>query len=173
MNKLPRKQHYSPPMQPLNKTTKYGNQHQPHTYNTRSRANVGLTYTGVPTPKQQMAFHVCTLTDSTNIEIKYNCNKYEPVINAVYCETTGRKLSYQQLVKQPDLKTKWETSFANEFGRLMNGVGTRMKSGTKTMEPIKFKHIPADRKAVYCKNEKIGDTPLTTCHWRRPSGIPR
>jgi hypothetical protein len=34
----------------------------------------------------------------------------------------------------------------------MKGVGTQMKSGTETMEPIKFHNIPADRKAVYCKN---------------------
>ena len=34
----------------------------------------------------------------------------------------------------------------------MQVVGTRMKSGTETMAPIKYHNIPTDRKAVYCKN---------------------
>ena len=85
VDKLPRKQS-NPPTTPIkNKATKYGNQHQPHTYNTRSRTNVGVEYTGIPTPKQQIAFHVCTLM-YTNIDINYKSNNYEPVINAVYCE---------------------------------------------------------------------------------------
>ena len=34
----------------------------------------------------------------------------------------------------------------------MQGVGTRMQSGTETMAPIKYHNIPTDRKPVYCKN---------------------
>ena len=44
-------------------------------------------------------------------------------------------------------------SLANEFGRLMQGVGTWLLEGTETMAPIHRQDIHADRKPVYCKNE--------------------
>ena len=151
VEKLQRKQHFSPKNINGNRKTKYGDHHQPHKYPTRSRTSLGVEYTGIPTPKTHTANHVYTLRNN-EIKIKYDCNAYAPVCNAVYCEDTGKKLSYQQLIKRKNLEDVWKTSFANEFGRLMKGVGSRMKSGTETMEPVKFYNIPADRKAVYCKN---------------------
>eukprot|EP00957_Ditylum_brightwellii_P117356 8950237-Ditylum_brightwellii.AAC.1 len=44
---------------------------------------------------------------------------------------------YRQLIKGEN-KDKWITSFANELGRLTNGVGTCIKTGTNTIEFIPY-----------------------------------
>ena len=41
---------------------------------------------------------------------------------------TGKLLSYRKLMRNPKFKTNWSTSSANEFGRLANGVGGRIKT---------------------------------------------
>eukprot|EP00957_Ditylum_brightwellii_P053807 4076386-Ditylum_brightwellii.AAC.1 len=46
-------------------------------------------------------------------------------VNAVYNEDTGKMEEYRQLIKGK-AKEKWETLFANELGRLANGVGKRI-----------------------------------------------
>jgi hypothetical protein len=48
-------------------------------------------------------------------------------------------------------KEHWQTSFANELGRLAQGVGTRMPSGTNTILFIKKSEIPVGRKATHGK----------------------
>ena len=45
---------------------------------------------------------------------------------------TGKLLNYRQLRKNPKYKKGWDISSANEFGRLANGVGGRVK-GTNTI----------------------------------------
>ena len=50
--------------------------------------------------------------------------------NAVTNPNTGQSLQYKQLIRGPD-KDIWETSFANEFGRIAQGVGTRIKGTNK------------------------------------------
>ena len=39
----------------------------------------------------------------------------------------------------------------NEYGRLMQGIGERMKTGTETMFLIKLENIPKNRKVTYTK----------------------
>ena len=56
---------------------------------------------------------------------------------------TGKILSYRQLMKNPKFKN-WSTSSANEFGRLTNGVGGRIKNPTITIAFITRKEIPHD-----------------------------
>ena len=56
--------------------------------------------------------------------------------------------SYQQLIKQETTRELWKKSFANEFGRLIKGVRSRMESGTETVEPIRLRDIPAYLEAV-------------------------
>ena len=41
---------------------------------------------------------------------------------------TGNILNYRQLMQNPKNKNIWSTSSANEFGRLANGVGGRIKT---------------------------------------------
>ena len=43
-------------------------------------------------------------------------------------EHTGRLLKYNQLMRDPKYKKNWSPSSENEFGRLANGVGGRIKT---------------------------------------------
>ena len=55
---------------------------------------------------------------------------------AVLDPETGDLLKYKHLLKSPKHQEAWSHSGANEFGRLMQGVGERIK-GTDTMKAIK------------------------------------
>ena len=67
-------------------------------------------------------------------------------INSVLDPTTGNTLEYRDLVKGPTA-TQWQKSFANELGRLTNGVGQRMPTGTNTMAFIP-RHLVRKGKTV-------------------------
>jgi hypothetical protein len=63
---------------------------------------------------------------------------------AVMDKATGNMLNYCQLLRHPKYSADWQLSSANEFGRLTNGVGGRVK-GTNTIKFIKKSKIPRDR----------------------------
>jgi hypothetical protein len=46
---------------------------------------------------------------------------------AVLDKATGKMLNYRQLIQHPTYKKDWQLSSANEFGRLVNVVGGRVK----------------------------------------------
>ena len=54
---------------------------------------------------------------------------------AVMDADTGKLLNYKKLTKDPKYKKRWAISSANEFGRLENGIGGRVK-GTNTIQFI-------------------------------------
>jgi len=57
----------------------------------------------------------------------------------------GEKLlNYRQLIKHPELGDDWSFSSANEFGRLAQGIGGRVK-GTNTINFIDKSEVPEDR----------------------------
>ena len=56
----------------------------------------------------------------------------------------GEPLSHTKLIKNPDTHTIWSHSAANEFGRLAQGVGTRIK-GTNTIFFIPKSKVPKGR----------------------------
>ena len=60
---------------------------------------------------------------------------------AVMDQATGKLLNYRALRRDPKYKKDWNTSAANEFGRLANGVGGRVK-GTKTIKFIRKRDVP-------------------------------
>lgn len=64
---------------------------------------------------------------------------------AVLDQETGKLLNYRQLLKSPKYNKEWSISSANEFGRLLNGVGKRV-TGTNTMRAILESEVPKDRK---------------------------
>ena len=68
----------------------------------------------------------------------------EELVNAVMDLETGKMLNYRDLLKHPKLGKDWQRSAANEFGRLAQGVGDRIK-GTNTIKFIKRETIPSDR----------------------------
>ena len=58
---------------------------------------------------------------------------------AVMDADTGKLLNYRQLMRNTKYKEAWSLSSANEFGRLANGIGGRIKNPTNTIEFI-FQH---------------------------------
>ena len=61
---------------------------------------------------------------------------------AVMGKQSGRMLNYRQLMQQRDYKHTWSISSANEFGRLANGIGGRIKNPTNTIEFIRKDDVP-------------------------------
>ena len=67
-------------------------------------------------------------------------------------EETGKFLKHRALRRHPKLKKIWDRSFANELGRLCQGIGEGDKgpkqqrvAGTETFKVIHFHDIPEDR----------------------------
>jgi hypothetical protein len=49
---------------------------------------------------------------------------------AVMDADTGKLLNYRQLMRSTKYREAWSLSSANEFGRLANGIGGRIKNPT-------------------------------------------
>ena len=64
---------------------------------------------------------------------------------AVMDKATGKMFNYRQLLNHPTYRDDWTISSANEFGRLANGVGGRVK-GTNTIKFIRKTDIPQNRR---------------------------
>ena len=73
----------------------------------------------------------------------------ESLANAVIDDATGISLEYGALSRGPD-KEMWITSLANDFGRLAQGVGNRIR-GNDTMFFIRPTKIPKGRKVTYLR----------------------
>ncbi len=72
-----------------------------------------------------------------------------PVLDA----GTGQSLEHRQLRQHPAYKQIWDTSYADELGRLCQGIGTNATTpakprveGTNTFHPIQYANILADRR---------------------------
>ena len=63
---------------------------------------------------------------------------------AVMDANSGKMLNYRQLMKDPKYRRDWSISSANEFGRLANGVGGRIK-GTNTIKFVHKHQVPKER----------------------------
>jgi hypothetical protein len=59
---------------------------------------------------------------------------------------SGKLLNYRQLLQHPKYKKEWSLSSANEFGRLAQGVGGRIKNPTNTIRFIHENEIPKERR---------------------------
>jgi hypothetical protein len=71
-----------------------------------------------------------------------------PAANAVMHPVSRKPMTYRELLRDPLTKRDWELSAANEFGRLAQGVGGRIK-GTDTINFIPHSKMPSDRTATY------------------------
>jgi hypothetical protein len=70
--------------------------------------------------------------------------------NAVTEQETGKLLEYRHLIKGPDREI-WKKAFANDLGRLAQGVGKRMTHGTNTVFFVHPSTIPRHKKVTYEK----------------------
>ena len=68
--------------------------------------------------------------------------------NAIIDPVTGVSLEYRHLIQNEQTKLTWNRSFANELGRLANGVGNRVQ-GTNTIKFIPRTSVPPGRKITY------------------------
>ncbi len=68
-------------------------------------------------------------------------------IGAIIDKSTGQTLEYRHLTKMTKYKAIWNTSFANELGRLAQGI--RDIKGTDTIHFIPHTDMPADKTATY------------------------
>jgi hypothetical protein len=64
---------------------------------------------------------------------------------AVIDANTGKLLNYRQLMRSAKHRHAWSLSSANEFGRLANGIGGRIKNPTNTIEFICQHEVPTER----------------------------
>jgi hypothetical protein len=70
---------------------------------------------------------------------------------SVLDENTGNFLEWHQLHNHPTLSATWNTSYANELGRLFQGIATgpnegKHVKGTNTLYPIPYDKIPSNRR---------------------------
>jgi hypothetical protein len=87
----------------------------------------------------------CTIAQRTRSHVPE-----EPLfmVNAVIHPITGVAMEYRQLIQDPITKEAWQRSAANEFSRLAQGVGGRIK-GTNTIRFIPHTDLPADCMPTY------------------------
>ena len=80
---------------------------------------------------------------------------------------TGKLMNYKQLLKHSKYKGKWQTSSANEFVRLAQSVGGRIK-GTNTITFICMEDVPKEH-----IKDKIREKLNTLCCRRQQNQLPR
>jgi hypothetical protein len=95
---------------------------------------------------QQQEHQICTCiqakTHITDLEHAMSIMEQETA-NAIFNEESGQVLKYRMLLSNPKYKEVWSHSSANEFGRLAQGVGTRIQ-GTNTIFFVSKNEIPFD-----------------------------
>ncbi len=64
---------------------------------------------------------------------------------AVMDADTGKLLNYRQLMRSTKYRKAWSLSSANKFGRLANGIGSRIKNPTNTIKFICQHKVPTER----------------------------
>ena len=72
------------------------------------------------------------------------------VVCAITVEETGEELEYCQLIKRETYATTWKRLFANELGRLAEGVAKQEK-GTNIIFFIPYEEVPEEKKAKTIK----------------------
>ena len=87
----------------------------------------------------------------SEVRHNYNLRSSRKYACAVTNEKTGKLEEYGALVKGPNKHT-WTKAYANDLGRLAQGVGSRIK-GTNTIFFIPRRDVPPGRKVTYGKKE--------------------
>jgi hypothetical protein len=79
-----------------------------------------------------------------------------PEALSVLDTSTGEFLKHRQLRRDPRYKATWDTSYANELGRLCQGIGSgttptsKRVAGTNTFFLIDYHDIPAHKRKEIC-----------------------
>ena len=77
---------------------------------------------------------------------------------SVYDEATGKMIDYKQLINHSDKQTQewWQKLSANEFGRLLKGVGrnedgSQRVTGSDTFHFVRRMQVPVGKKVTYAR----------------------
>ena len=92
---------------------------------------------------QQAASEPNTMPHNSSIADQVKARRREQIHTVIDMET-GELLDYRKLLHHPKFKEAWSLSAANEFGRLAQGIGGRIK-GTDTITFINKSEISSDR----------------------------
>ena len=115
-----------------------------------------LTWEQLREMKDSGLIELASHTDNQHHGVQSNPqgNSTPAVITRAYDPATGRYLEHRQLRAHPTHKPTWDASYANELGRLCQGIGTlpgqpttKRIPGTDTFTPIHFHDIPSDRRS--------------------------
>ncbi len=101
-------------------------------------------------PEDAPAFHTRSNVARTDLDVAMHIIETQPeeiefANIAVLHPETGAPMKYRQLITHPEFKVVWNRSSANEFGRLAQGIGGRIK-GTNTIRFIRKDEVPFDRR---------------------------
>jgi hypothetical protein len=102
-----------------------------------------------PLHKQSAANHVLTL-DAQPLLLPDTYHPLPHLANSVIDPESGRSLEYRDLIRSAKTKEVWSRSFANELGRLAQGVGGRVE-GTNTCFFIAHTAVPTHKTATYAR----------------------
>ena len=127
--------------------------------NTKSKTKADAppaTRTRASTKKLGKAAAVTKMNNTVRKYARGLTKKMEQIENkvhqamAVMDDETGQLLNYKQLLRSAKFKKQWSISSANEFGRLVNGVGNRIKNPTNTIQFIRKKrHSPRSQERCH------------------------
>jgi hypothetical protein len=85
---------------------------------------------------------------------------------SVFDPTTGNMLEHCQLRRDPWYKTTWDTLYANELGRLCQGIGSgeapssKHVAGTNTFFCINYHNIPSHKRKEICRTMVVCEVRL-------------
>jgi hypothetical protein len=104
------------------------------------------------------AMHHMIKTETTNFAALCSALSHEdnPLTLSVLDPTTGNMLEHHQLRCNPQYKNTWDTSYANELGRLCQGIGSgeapssKHIAGTNTFFRIDYHDTPSHKRKEIC-----------------------
>jgi hypothetical protein len=115
----------------------------PPSKSTRSQTHsIAKPQTGFATAVMRQQWHQHSM-----VRLSQHITRLENEVHqamAVMNADTGKLLNYCQLMQNTKYKKTWSLSSANEFGRLANGIGGRIKNPTNTIEFIFQHEVPLD-----------------------------
>ena len=104
------------------------------------------------TTRHQKTIHMGNFMREIYIKEKYSMqhtyNVPSHLCNAIIDPKSGKSLEFRHLIQNPATQKIWNKSFANELGRLADGVSDRVK-GTNTIKFIPKSLVPKGRKVTY------------------------
>ena len=112
----------------------------PPAMSTRSRARQAKGFAAAVMRQQRYQRGMVRLTRRIT-RLENEVNQAMAVMDA----DTGKLLNYRQLLRNEKYREAWSLSSANEFGRLANGIGGRIKNPTNTIEFIFQHEVPTER----------------------------